>query len=129
MSLARWSTLVLALLACRGGPAGPTPVSETLRGTGLTGSVLRGPVTPVCVVTRPCDAPFSAAFHVSADTREVAQFASDATGRFSVALPPGTYTVVPDSTAPVFPRFQSRVVTVQPEGVTAVTLEFDTGIR
>jgi hypothetical protein len=129
VSLARSSALLLSLLACRGGPDGPPTRNDTLLGTGLTGTVMRGPVTPVCVVTRPCDAPFSATFHVYQGTQAVAPFASDASGHFSVALPPGTYTVIPDSTAPVFPRFQSRVVTVQPQGATAVTLEFDTGIR
>ncbi|HEX4628469.1 MAG TPA: carboxypeptidase-like regulatory domain-containing protein [Gemmatimonadales bacterium] len=81
------------------------------------------------MVGRPCDAPFSAEFHVYRGTQEVAQFVSDSSGRFSVALPPGTYTVVPDAAAPVFPRSQTRVVTVQPQGTTTVILEFDTGIR
>lgn len=129
MTLARSAALALALVACRGGPSGPSPSNEALPGTGLTGSVLRGPVTPVCVVSRPCDAPFSAEFHVYRGTLEVAQFASDMTGHFTVALSPGIYTVVPDSTAPLFPRFQSRVVAVLPQGETTVTLEFDTGIR
>ena len=98
--------------------------------SGLEGVVLRGPVTPVCRVDVPCDAPFSARFHVLRGTEEVSEFTSDTAGRFVVALAPGRYVVVPDSTAPILAaRFQTRVVTVDSGSVTPVTLSFDTGIR
>jgi hypothetical protein len=105
-----------------------TPSSLT---TGLTGVVMRGPVTPVCRVDVPCDAPFSATFSVEQDNRRVAQFQSDPAGQFSVYLKPGTYTVVPGTDAPIISASsQRKSVTVADSGtLTAVQLTFDTGIR
>ena len=51
------SALAVALVlasACGSGMPAPSP------DTGLTGTVLRGPIAPVCTPTAPCDAPFSA---------------------------------------------------------------------
>jgi hypothetical protein len=92
---------------------------------------MRGPVTPVCRVDVPCDAPFSATFNVERSGRRVAQFQSDAAGQFTVLLAPGTYTVVPNSDAPIIsPSSQMKPVTVADNGMlTTVRLMFDTGIR
>ena len=117
-----WLVAGVAVTACTSTAPSPT--------TGLTGVVMRGPVTPVCRVDVPCDAPFSARFHVLRGTEEVTEFTSDPAGRFVVALVPGRYVVVPDSTAPILAaRSQIRVVTVDSGAVTPVTLSFDTGIR
>ena len=99
--------------------------------TGLTGVVMRGPVTPVCRIDVPCDAPFSATFNVERNGRRVTQFQSDATGQFTVLLAPGAYTVVPNTDAPVIsPASQMKSVTVADNGMlTVVRLMFDTGIR
>jgi hypothetical protein len=97
--------------------------------TGLEGTVTRGPITPVCVVGVPCDAPFFAGFEVLAQQRLVARFVSDSAGHYEVLLAPGAYAVVPDSGAPIFPQGQARQVTVGPVGMTHVDLQFDTGIR
>src|SRR5438105_8429894 len=75
-----------------------SPVALT---TGLTGTVIRGPVTPVCQVSVPCDAPFSASFDVRQGSRRGASFRSDAQGKFTVALRPGSYGIVPASDAPL----------------------------
>jgi hypothetical protein len=121
---------VLALMAA--GPAisgcsstAPSPA------TGLTGIVTRGPVTPVCRVDVPCDAPFSATFNAERAGRRVAQFQSDAAGQFTVFLAPGGYTIVPNADAPVIvPAAQTKSVTVADTGaLTVVRLMFDTGIR
>jgi len=116
--------LIAALLAACSATA-PSPV------TGLTGVVLRGPVTPVCRVDVPCDAPFSASFIVQRSGRTVAQFQSDMSGQFTVFLPPGVYTVIPNSDAPIIaPSSQAKQVTVENTGtLTTVRLTFDTGIR
>jgi hypothetical protein len=92
---------------------------------------MRGPVTPVCRVDVPCDAPFSATFSVEQDSRRVAQFQSDAAGQFTVYLQPGAYTVVPGTDAPIISASsQRKSVTVADSGMlTAVRLTFDTGIR
>ena len=105
------------------------PLSPTVD-TGLTGVVVRGPITPVCEIGRPCDAPFSAAFDVYENARRVAGFRSDADGRFTVMLPAGIYRVIPAADAPVIqPPAQVKTVEVLPVGLTQVRLEFDTGIR
>jgi hypothetical protein len=101
----------------------PAPTSNT----GLTGTVLRGPITPVCTQNVPCDAPFSASFTVQQNGRSMGQFQSDADGHFMVALAPGDYSVVPAPDAPVRP--QAQPATVGPSGYTTVTLHFDTGLR
>ena len=104
-----------------------SPIALT---TGLTGTVIRGPVTPVCQVNVPCDAPFSASFEVRQGSRRVGTFKSDAQGRFSVGLSPGVYTIIPANDAPLMnPAAQVKTVEVGSEGVTTVQLQFDTGIR
>ncbi len=114
-----------AIPAC--GSAGSSPSSTT----GLTGVVMRGPVTPVCRVDVPCDAPFSASFMVEQDGRRIAQFQSDAAGQFTVYLKPGAYMVVPAADAPIIgASLQRKSVTVADDGMlTVVRLTFDTGIR
>ena len=113
----------LTLAAC-GGPTGPTLT------TGLTGVVVRGPVTPVCQVQTPCELPFAATFSVEESARRVAEFRSDADGRFTVLLPQGVYRIVPAADAPILsPQSQIKMVDVQPTGLTEVRLEFDTGLR
>jgi hypothetical protein len=99
--------------------------------TGLTGVVSRGPVTPVCRVDVPCDAPFSATFTVQKSGRQVAQFRSDASGQFTVFLQPGGYIVVPAADAPILsPSAQAKSVSVADSGtLTTIRLMFDTGIR
>ena len=114
---------VTLLAACV--PTGPSP------GTGLTGVVMRGPVTPVCRIDVPCDAPFSAGFTVEQGSRRVSEFKSDVAGQFTVFLAPGTYTIVPGADAPIIsPSRQSKTATVLDNGaLTTVQLMFDTGIR
>ena len=116
--------LIAALLTACSSTA-PSPV------TGLTGVVVRGPVTPVCRVDVPCDAPFSAAFTVQRSGRIVAQFQSDTSGQFSVLLAPGDYVVVPNADAPIIsPSSQAKQVTVADNNtLTTIRLMFDTGIR
>lgn len=122
---ARLIAAIAAFVLCGCASTTPSPV------TGLTGVVLRGPVTPVCRVDVPCDAPFSASFIVQRSGRTVAQFQSDAAGQFTVFLPPGAYTVTPNADAPIIlPSSQTKQVNVEDTGtLTTVRLMFDTGIR
>jgi len=102
----------------------------TVPTTGLTGTVIRGPITPVCRVDLPCSAPFSAHFTVMSGSSTVASFLSDSSGVFTVMLAPGSYTIVPAADAPVMSATsQAKSVIVGPVGLTKVQLEFDTGIR
>jgi len=95
------------------------------------GAVMRGPITPVCRIDVPCDAPFAAAFTVQQGGHQVSQFQSDSSGQFTVYLEPGVYTVVPNADAPLIsPTSQTKSVTVENTGgLTSVRLVFDTGIR
>lgn len=99
--------------------------------TGITGKVLRGPTVPgPTIVGESDEAPFQASFHVLATNKVVARFESDENGNFKVLLPPGEYTIVPDASAPIlFPKRQTRDVTVPEDGFADVTLRFDTGMR
>ena len=111
------SVAALAMAGC-GRATSPTLT------TGLTGTVLRGPVTPVCTVTTSCDAPFSAGFTASRASAAATHFRSDGDGHFTVMLQPGTYLIVPDADAPLItPASQMKMVTVQEAGMTTVTLE------
>jgi len=124
--ISRWVSPQWLVVAAFAGVCN-SPVALT---TGLTGTVRRGPVTPVCQVGVPCDAPFSASFDVLRGARRVASFRSDADGHFTVKLAAGTYTIVPAADAPLMnPSAQSKTVEVTPEGITSVDLVFDTGIR
>ena len=121
-TLAACCAFALACSSC-GSPTAPS-------GTGLTGTVVRGPIQPVCHVDAPCDAPFAAGFTVKQGTRTVAAFRSDSQGHFEVRLAPATYLVVPDSDAPIIsPGTQAKEVVVSTGGLTPVVLHFDTGIR
>ena len=101
--------------------------------TGLTGRVLAGPTCATVPINQPpCpDRPFRATFDVyNTDEQLVTRFQSDEEGFFEVELQPGTYTIIPDASAPIInPRTQQHVVMVEPGGLTEVTLTFDTGIR
>lgn len=120
---------LIAALACAG-PANPAADLLGGGGTGLEGQVMRGPITPVCRVDVPCDAPFSAWFTVFRNDSLVTRFHSDSSGAFRVALAPGDYVVVPSDSAPLMlPGAQRKAVTVAADGFTHITLDFDTGIR
>ena len=106
-----------------------SPAAPSLT-TGLTGTVLRGPITPVCRIEVPCDAPFSADFSVEQNGKVTSRFRSDQDGRFTVMLEPGQYRVVPAANAPIlFPASQAKTVNVMATGLTEILLTFDTGIR
>jgi hypothetical protein len=114
--------LALFTAAC-GSPTAPTA-------TGLAGTVLRGPIAPVCTLNQPCDAPFKAGFTVQRGATLVAAFQSDEQGHFEVRLAPGTYIIVPDADAPIIlPKSQTKEAAVGQNGLTIVDLRFDTGIR
>jgi hypothetical protein len=123
----RTASLFALTLACwTVGCGAPTAPGDT----SLVGTVVRGPVQPVCRIDVPCDAPFSASFTVERGNRVVARFRSDSEGHFEVPLAPGMYIVVPGPDAPIItPGAQAKEVTVASNGKTTVLLHFDTGIR
>lgn len=125
-------TLALLALGCQGS-GGSMALREnngSSTGTGLEGTMRRGPIQPVCQVEVPCDGPLTAGFTASREGAVVARFASDTAGHFLVRLDPGGYTIAPDASAPLMnPESQTRDVTVNPGGLMRVDMDFDTGIR
>jgi len=102
------------------------PVETGIRGTALCGPVRGGPSR----LGQSNEAPLQATFLVLSAGREVAQFKSDAEGRFEILLPAGDYVIVPDRSTPMpAPQHQTKPVTVPEEGFAVVTLRFDTGMR
>ncbi|HJQ20080.1 MAG TPA: prealbumin-like fold domain-containing protein [Gemmatimonadaceae bacterium] len=116
--------LAVAALALLLGAQCQNPAALT---TGLTGVITRGPIMPVCRENVPCDAPMQSTFEVRRGDKRVTSFTTDADGKFTVKLPPGTYAIVP--TGGGLMGTQSREVNVGPEALTEVRLSFDTGIR
>jgi len=105
----------------------PVNAAETgIRGTALWGPVRGGPSRP----GQSDEAPLQATFLVLSAGREVAQFKSDAEGRFEIMLPAGDYEIVPDRSTPMpAPQHQTKPVTIPEGGFAVVTLRFDTGMR
>jgi hypothetical protein len=99
--------------------------------SGITGLVLIGPMCPVMRAGEPCpDRPFAATLLIrDSQGFELCTVASGDDGRFQVALPPGSYEVVPLAGASGLPFAAAQWVTVAPGQYTAVTVAYDSGIR
>jgi hypothetical protein len=111
------------------GPNGAT-------GSGLYGTVRKGPVTPACRQGVPCDAParvtlvFSRA--TSSDgTMETDQFAvrPDRKGRYRIALDPGYWDVSATRKVGTSTQPKPHAVHVRRGHWDRINLFFDTGIR
>ncbi len=113
--------VILILAACE----------ENELSTGLAGTAFRGPINPVAIEGQLNDEPFSAEFNVYDHLDNfIISFNSDDEGKFSVAMPPGVYLVIPDESAPIMnPEHQIKEVIVYPDSLTSLDLYFDTGIR
>jgi hypothetical protein len=118
---------VAPTVECRdeGVRAGTTPAPPPRVGTGIAGSVRRGPIRPVCVAGLACDGP-AAGVVVEVDSARtaVARLRTGEDGRFLVRVPPGVYVVrvVAERVAPVAVRVRVGVFS-------RVSLSIDTGIR
>jgi hypothetical protein len=100
--------------------------------SGITGLVLIGPMCPVMRADEPCpDQPFAATLLIrDSQGRQLCTVASGDDGRFQVALPAGSYEVVPlAGGASGLPFAAPQWVTVAPGQYTAVTVAYDSGIR
>jgi hypothetical protein len=106
-----------------GGPCKDPPF-----GSGITGLAVRGPITPVCRVDVPCDAPAAEIVITVLDENggEVAQVMTDDQGRFQADLPAGIYKL---SAPGGIGKTVSSPITVQDGKFTDASLFIDTGIR
>jgi hypothetical protein len=116
------STVALALVA--GAQASPS------RGT-LTGVVMRGPITPVCVAEQPCDEP--AANVTLLFIRQgsvIVRTVTNAIGRYRVRLPAGAYGVRRATVRGAFDRkLEPNHARVYGGRLTRLDFSIDTGIR
>src|SRR6187401_1750906 len=78
------------------------------------GHVFRGPTIVACDPYAPCmNAGFSVGFTVLQNDQQVARFRSAADGAFSVEVPIGKVTIVPDAEAPILsPKAQQKRIEV-----------------
>ena len=121
--------LAMFLAAC-----GTTPSETSSTGDGgITGHAIAGPVCPV--VTDPPDPgcaprPVVGA-HVAAQdqTGRVIETTTDASGAFTLELPPGTYVVQARPVEGLMGSPSAATVEVSAGAMTAIDLVYDTGIR
>ncbi len=114
-------------------PAIPTVSPKTT--SGISGTVMLGPSCPV--MRNPpdpqcADKPYKAALVVTTPdgSRVVAEFSSDAAGKFKVSLPPGEYIIRSASTTNFYPRCSSTDNVIVKAGIfTDAAVSCDTGIR
>jgi hypothetical protein len=110
----------------------PTPTPTIL--SGIRGIALEGPITPVERPGQPDTQPLPGAIitvQPAGGGPELARQQADAMGGFQIALDPGTYLIVPLPPQPgeFLPRGMLQAVTVGPDQVIDVTVNYDTGIR
>jgi len=106
--------------------ATPTPIPAP---SGIEGVILVSPSRPGPIRRdEPSEAPAgNVTFVVMKESAKVASFATDADGRFRVALPPGQYTVVREPVTKIgYWRFEAEV---KPGEMTTVRWVGDSGMR
>jgi len=118
------------------GPVSAPRLSTTIAasagpaGTGAYGYVTAGPTCPVQQAGQPCP-PQPVSAQVEARDSAGAAAASthtDASGRFLLVLPPGSYTLVV-TTGSTYPRCPDTPVTVRSASMTRADISCDTGMR
>ena len=115
--------LILVLATC-------SIYSPTPRGSGIEGQAFLGPMCPAPQQGQECpDQPYQATLTVkSLDGLQIAQFQTDAQGRFRVSLVPGEYILHPESPNGLpFAGDQSFIV--ETGRYTQITIHYDSGIR
>lgn len=129
----RAGLLVIAALAGACATARPAPPSATpTLANGVEGQALIGPMCPVIQADTPCpDQPYAATLTVLNQAGQVVATAqADAQGRFRLALPPGAYTLRPESPPGLpLPRAEPLSFTVTTGYWTTLTILYDSGIR
>ena len=119
--------LTLVAGACLRQESEPMPVPNS----GIEGRVLIGPTCPVVMEGQDCDdRPYQATLRLleSPGAKLIGEVTSDVNGFFRVPLPPGDYTLVPESGNPL-PFAEEQDVTVVDGEFTSVTVLYDSGIR
>jgi len=103
--------------------------AATSHGT-LTGTVTRGPVSPVCVAEQPCNEPArGVALVFRRNGVAIANVVTSAEGLYRVRLAPGTYSVARRQSRGIDHRLEPNRVRVYASRVVRVEFSIDTGIR
>jgi hypothetical protein len=113
----------LALVVATGAQA------TTARGT-LTGTVTRGPITPVCVIEQPCDEPAANVTLLFTRNGDVlGRAVTDMDGHYRVRLPAGAYVVHRPSATGIDRKLDPNHVRVVARRTARIDFSIDTGIR
>jgi hypothetical protein len=114
---------ILALVVAAGAQATPR------RGT-LTGTVTRGPITPVCAIEVPCDEPApNVTLLFTRNDAVIGRAVTDANGNYRIRLPGGTYVVRRPSATTIDRRLDPNRVWVAAARTRRIDFSIDTGIR
>jgi hypothetical protein len=114
----RQTAVALLALAAPGAHPGGT----------LTGTVTRGPIAPVCVAGRPCDAPARRIVLLFGHGGATVRTRTDGAGHYTVTLAAATWRVSLDRTG-VGTSISPATVRVVAGRTRRVDLSIDTGIR
>lgn len=115
------AAVALALMPL-GGPSGAT-------GSGLYGTVMKGPIHPVCSIDEPCDGPAQLTLVFSQDKQVIARVKSTDKGKYRIPLAPGFYDVRAAKKVGLTKLPKPHAVHVRAGHWDKINLFFDTGIR
>ena len=114
----------------------PTSLSGGAAGSGLYGTVRKGPVKPVCEQGVPCDAPAQVTLVFTRTTPdgtvqspEQSRVRSTSLGKYRIALDPGFYSVRASAKVGMSKLPKPHAVHVRAGRWDKINLFFDTGIR
>ena len=94
--------------------------------TGLHGLVTKGPTQPVCRIDQPCEAPAKGVTLTFVKGSLTRSTTTDATGRYTISLAPGSYSV---RIAGARFGYTPRTATVIADRMKRRNFSIDTGIR
>jgi len=103
--------------------------TASLPNSGLYGIVKRGPITPVCKVGVPCDAPVQVTLVFQREGRDVSRTRSATDGRYRIAVSSGYYTVRTVERIGITNNIRPKNVHVRRGHFDRLDFSIDTGIR
>lgn len=111
-------------------PVPTTPIPVKVTNSGIEGNITIWPNKPRCQSGVPCSNPYQGTVLVkSADgSLTITQFTANSDGTFKVNLPAGQYLLTGINTG-LPPTLMPQKVTVENNKYTAVSLQFDSGMR
>ncbi len=120
--------LLFSLAACTPRTTDPFEPLDS----GIDVQVLIGPMCPVMQAGQPCpDKPYQATLTVlGPGGNKILQFQTDEQGRYKAILPPGEYTLHPETPKGMpLPIAGEQNFAVEPHKFTQVVVNYDSGIR